>query len=89
MQEKHADSHPPEARGNLFITPHAHTSAPPAPAPPPPTPGSNLHPRGCSSALLPMSHNGISPIQVFMFLFFFFFPLLSSGGTHGTRRFPG
>ena len=73
MQEKHADSHPPEARGNLFITPHAHTSAPPAPAPPPPTPGSNLHPRGCSSALLPMSHNGISPIQVFMFLFFFFF----------------
>ena len=73
MQEKHADSHPPEARGNLFITPHAHTSAPPAPAPHPPTPGSNLHPRGCSSALLPMSHNGISPIQVFMFLFFFFF----------------
>ena len=38
MQEKHADSHPPEARGNLFITPHAHTSAPPAPAPHPPHP---------------------------------------------------
>ena len=57
-----------------YLSPHTHTPQHHQHQhPTPPTPGSNLHPRGCSSALLPMSHNGISPIQVFMFLFFFFF----------------
>ena len=63
-----------------YLSPHTHTPQHHQHQhPTPPTPGSNLHPRGCSSALLPMSHNGISPIQVFMFLFFFFFPLAFFG----------
>ena len=82
MQEKHADSHPPEARGNLFITPHAHTSAPPAPAPHPP------HPRiesASSWVLLSFVTNEPQwdlPNPGFYVSFFFFFFTLAFFGWH-------